>query len=101
MNAIETIFPKVRAELVRLLFADAASEFHLRELSRQSGLAIGTVQKEVSKLSNVELLIMRRDGNRLYFRANDGHPLFPELQGIAKKQPWVENRLARKPRKLK
>jgi hypothetical protein len=71
--------------MVRLLFTDPAKEFHLRELSRQSHLAIGTIQKEVCKLSEAELLVPRRDGNRLYFRANAGHLIFPELQGIAKK----------------
>lgn len=94
MSAIDVIFPKVRAELVRLLFADPAKEFHLRELSRLSSLAIGTVQQEVVKLSSAELLTSRRDGNRLYYRANTGHPIFPDLQGIALKTTGLRDQLA-------
>jgi DNA-binding transcriptional ArsR family regulator len=94
MSAIDVIFPKVRAELVRLLFADPAKELHLRELSRLSSLAIGTVQQEVVKLSAAELLTSRRDGNRLYYRANTGHPIFPDLQGIALKTTGLRDQLA-------
>lgn len=85
MNTIEVIFPKVRAEIIRLLFAQPGKEYHLRELSRLSHLAIGTIQKEVRKLSHIELLVSRRDGNRLYYRANTAHPICPDLQGIALK----------------
>jgi DNA-binding transcriptional ArsR family regulator len=85
VNVIQVLFPRARASLVRLLFADPAKEFHLRELARLSALSIGTLQAEVRKLSAAGLLISRRDGNRLYFRANTGHPVFPELQGLALK----------------
>lgn len=85
MQAIEVLFPKVRSELVRLLFADPASEYHLRELARRTRLAIGTIQKEVGRLTDAGLLTHRRDGNRLYIRANADHPIFPELHGIAQK----------------
>ena len=94
MSAIEVIFPKVRAEIMRLLFSDPAKEFHLRELSRLSDLALGTIQQEVSKLSRADLLVARRDGNRLYYRANTGHPIFSELQGIALKTTGLREQLA-------
>jgi predicted nucleotidyltransferase len=94
MSAIEVIFPKVRAEIMRLLFSDPAKEFHLRELSRLSSLALGTIQQEVSKLSRADLLVARRDGNRLYYRANTGHPIFSELQGIALKTTGLREQLA-------
>jgi predicted nucleotidyltransferase len=94
MRVLEALFPKVRAELVRLLFADPAKEFHLRELARLSHLAVGTLQKEVLKLSKAELLTSRRDGNRLYYRANASHPIFPDLQGIALKTTGLRDQLA-------
>lgn len=94
MSAIEVIFPRVRAELLRLLFADPAKEFHLRELCRLSELSIGTIQQEVGKLTAADLLVARRDGNRLYYRANTRHPIFPELQGIALKTTGLREQLA-------
>jgi len=83
----------VRAELVRLLFADSSRELHLRELSRLSQLALGTLQSEVRKLAAAELIVGRRDGNRLYYRANTAHPIFPELQGLALKTTGLREQL--------
>lgn len=94
MTAIEVIFPKVRAEILRLLFSDPSRQFHLRELSRHAGLALRTIQQEVAKLARADLLEARRDGNRLYYRANTAHPIFPELQGIALKTTGLREQLA-------
>ncbi len=94
MTAIEVIFPKVRAEILRLLFSDPARELHLRDLSRHAGLALRTIQQEVSKLAQAELLVARRDGNRLYYRANTAHPIFSDLQGIALKTTGLREQLA-------
>lgn len=94
MNVLETLFPKVRGEVLRLLFADPERALHLREIARLAGLAIGTVQGEVARLRAAELLLARRDGNRLYFRANREHPLFPELRGIALKTTGLRKQLA-------
>jgi predicted nucleotidyltransferase len=93
MSVIHTLFSKARAEVIRLLFADSSKEFHLRELVRLSGMAIRTLQNELSKLEAAELLLSRRDGNRLYFRANTDHPIFPELHGISLKTTGLADRL--------
>ena len=94
MSPIENIFPKVRAELLRLLFADPEQSLHLRDLARLSGLAVGTVQREIANMRDADLITERRDGNRLYFRANTAHPIFPELQGIARKTMGLGTQLA-------
>lgn len=94
MSVIEVIFPKARAEMLRLLFSDPGKELHLRELARLSGLALRTIQQEVGKLTSAELLVARRDGNRLYYRANTGHPIFPELHGISLKTTGLREQLA-------
>lgn len=93
MSSIEAIFPKVRAEILRLLFSDPAKEFHLRELARLSKLALGTIQQEVGRLQKADLLTARRDGNRLYYRANTQHPIFSELQGIALKTTGLREQI--------
>jgi DNA-binding transcriptional ArsR family regulator len=85
MSLLSVLFPQVRAEVLRLLFANAAQELHLRELTRRSGLTLGTVQDELEKLSKADLITNRRDGNRRYYRANASHPLFPDLQQLVLK----------------
>jgi predicted nucleotidyltransferase len=94
MSLLEILFPQVRAEVLRLLFADEGRELHLRELTRQSGLSLGTLQTEVEKLCTADLLLSRRDGNRLYFRANAAHPLFADLRQLVLKTAGLREVLA-------
>jgi predicted nucleotidyltransferase len=94
MKLLEVLFPHVRAEVLRLLFADEGRELHLRELTRQSGLSLGTLQTEVKKLCAADLLVSRRDGNRLCFRANAAHPLFTDLRQLVLKTAGLREVLA-------
>jgi predicted nucleotidyltransferase len=52
---------------------------------RRSGLSESAMRQELSKLVRLDLVRRRQDGNRVYFRANREHPLFPELQGLVLK----------------
>jgi predicted nucleotidyltransferase len=81
----EILSSRVKAEIFRLLFGLSARELHLRELGRQSGLAVGTVRQELQRLVRLELVTVRRDGNRVYFRANQEHPLYPEIHSLVLK----------------
>ena len=94
MSLLTVLFPHVRAELLRLLFADGSRELHLRELVRQSGLTLGTVQTEMEKLLSAGLLLDRRDGNRRYVRANAAHPLFSDLHNLVLKTSGLRDVLA-------
>jgi DNA-binding transcriptional ArsR family regulator len=91
---LSVLFPQVRAEVLRLLFAGAGRELHLRELTRQSGLGLGTVQDELEKLTRADLVTSRRDGNRRYYRANAAHPLFADLQQLVLKTSGLREVLA-------
>ena len=76
---------RVKAEVFRLLFGPAARELHVRELERQSGLSVSTVRQELKRLSRLNLVLVRKDGNRTYYRANSEHPLCPEIRGLVLK----------------
>ena len=76
---------RVRAEIFRLLFGVSAQELHMRELERRSGLAIGTIQQELRKLEGMDLLAVRRDGNRVYYSANTAHPLYRDIRNLVLK----------------
>ncbi len=94
MSLLHRLFPQVRAEVLRLLFASAERELHVRDLARQSGLSVKTVQNELAMLLEAELLLSRRDGNRRYYRANPGHPLFPDLRQLVLKTAGLRDVLA-------
>ena len=81
----EILSSRVKAEVFRLLFGLSAKELHLRELERQTGFALGTVRQELQRLVRLELVAARRDGNRVYYRANHEHPLYPEIHSLVLK----------------
>lgn len=86
MNILSLILSsKVRAEIFRLLFGVHDIELHMRELEREAGCTIGPVQSELKKLLGLQLVTARRSGNRLYYRANREHPLYPELHSLVLK----------------
>jgi len=57
----------------------------MRELERRSGLALGTIQQELKKLEGMELLVARRDGNRVYYSANAAHTLYQDIRSLVLK----------------
>jgi len=75
----EILSSRVRAEFFRIFFGIYSNEYHLREIERKSGFAIGTVRQEAKKL---ELITKRADGNRTYYKANRNHPLFLTLHNL-------------------
>lgn len=76
---------RVRAEMFRLLFGLDEKELHLREIERQASLSLGTIRQDLQKLVKLDLVTTRRDGNRLYYRANTDHPLYPEIRKLVLK----------------
>jgi DNA-binding transcriptional ArsR family regulator len=86
MNALaEILSSRVKAEIFRLLFGVDQRELHVREIQRQSGLSVGTVQQELRRLNRLGLIASRRDGNRMYFRANAEHPLATDIHNLVLK----------------
>lgn len=80
MNTLAQILSsKVRAEIFRILFGLLDGPLHMREIERRSGFTTGTVQQELKKLFSLDLVMKRKDGNRVYYQARKEHPLFPEI----------------------
>lgn len=86
MGALSDILSsRVRAEIFRLLFGLEEKELHLREMERQAHLSLSTIRQDLQKLVKLDLVATRRDGNRLYYRANIEHPLYPEIRKLVLK----------------
>jgi predicted nucleotidyltransferase len=82
----ELLSSKIRAEIFRILFGVASdASFHMREIERRTGFAIGTVQTELKKLKRLEVISEIKDGNRVYYRANTAHPLYPDIRNLVLK----------------
>jgi predicted nucleotidyltransferase len=84
-TAIEWLLPEVRKKVLALLLTSPQQSWHLRDIARKTGSAIGTVQRELAGLAQAEIIIRRKDGNRTYYQANTGCPILPELSGLLRK----------------
>ncbi len=86
MNLLsEILSSRGRAEIFRMLYGVSDKPLHLREIQRRSGLTIAPVQQEMKKLTRMELVTRRRDGNRVYYQANRSNPLYEDLHRIVLK----------------
>src|SRR5205807_45140 len=82
---LEVLFPQVRADLIRLLFRPPHKERYVRELMRDSGLSLSTIQQELLRLSALQLVMSRSNGYHRFYRANFRHSLFSDLVHLVQK----------------
>src|SRR3954467_5001916 len=86
MNTLSRLLSsRVQAEVFRLLFGLREEPLHLREITRQAGLAVGTVRQELERLVDLGLIEARKDGNRRLFMAVRSHPLHPDIRSMVLK----------------
>jgi DNA-binding transcriptional ArsR family regulator len=79
------LFPRVRRAVLTLLMMNPDKRWHLREIARRTGGAVGTVRRELKGLADCGIVTESRDGNRTYYQANTQCPIYPELAGLIRK----------------
>ena len=86
MNMLTKIVSsRVRSEIFRILFGAKDVELHIREIERRSGLSESNVRRELRNLESIDLVCRRKDSNRVYYRANEDHPLYRDIHNIVLK----------------
>jgi predicted nucleotidyltransferase len=82
----DVLFGKSRGAILALLYERPEQSFYYRQLTREvNGVSPGTLQRELSTLSQIGLIIRSTLGNQVFYQANRSHPLFPELRGLLAK----------------
>ena len=84
-TAIEWLFPPARRKVLALLLVGPQVRWHLRDVARRTGLALGTVRRELKGLVQAGILTEVRDGNRTYYQADTGCPVIPDLTALMRK----------------
>ena len=74
-----------RKKVLSLLLLHPDTDYHVRELARQTNTAAGTLHKELSRLAGAGLLLRKTVGNQVRYQANQQCPVFPELAGLLRK----------------
>ncbi len=79
------ITSKTRIKLLIRFFVNPDSRAYLRELSTEFNLSSNSVREELNQLSQSNLLKSEKLGRKIYYQANQSHPLFPELKSMVSK----------------
>lgn len=95
MNKLALLFhSEIRAEMLRLLFGARQREMYRAEIIGHTPFAQASVEEELQKLVDLELLTTVKDGNRRYYSANRTHPIYPDLHAIVLKTSGLKDLLA-------
>ena len=80
---IETLISsKTRIKLLLKFFLNSSNSSYLRGLESEFGESSNSIRLELNKLENAGLLTSNQEGNKKYFRANTGHPLYGDINSI-------------------
>lgn len=79
------LFGKTRGEVLGLLYGQTTERFYLRQIVRYVGGGVGTVQRELKKLTNGGLLVRTEIGNQVFYQANSLSPVFAEVKALVTK----------------
>jgi predicted nucleotidyltransferase len=81
-TAIDAIFPKTRQTVLSACLLRPEKWWYLSDLANYLKVTPSTLQRELASLAESDLLETRKDGNRVYYKANISHPIVPDLQSL-------------------
>ena len=85
MSIAPCLFSDSQTRLLPWLFGQPARSYHLSELRRLTSLGSATLQRELNRLVDSQLVLSTRVGNLRCFQANTQSPVFAELVAITHK----------------
>lgn len=88
------LFPGYRRSVLGLLLLHPEESLHGREIARRTGLASGTLNRELSMLVDAGLLKSERRGNQVLYSAERACPIYEEVASILRKTSGVADVLA-------
>ena len=79
------LFGAYRHRVLSLLLLRPGDRFHLRMVSRLTGVPAGSLHRELKQLAEAGLVVAERSGNQLLYSANEQSPVFHELSAVLDK----------------
>ena len=84
------IASKVRIKLLTRFFFNPGTRAYLRELANEFQVSSNAVREEINQLTKTGLLNSEKSGRNILYKANDQHPLFPELKSMVSKAMGID-----------
>jgi DNA-binding transcriptional ArsR family regulator len=79
------LFGVYRHRVLSLLFLRPGDSFHVRMISRLTGIPAGSLHRELRQLAEAGLLSAEPIGNQIHYSANEASPVFDELAAVLEK----------------
>lgn len=81
MNSLMKLFPNEAIVKVLTMFLSHPDEtYYQASVVKESGFALIQVQRALKRLLESGIIEKARSGNRIYYKANQGHPAFHDLK---------------------
>ena len=84
------ISSKTRIKLLTRFFFNPATRSYLRELANEFNVSTNSVREELNQLTKTKLLSSKKSGRQVFYKANQNHPLFPELKSMVAKVMGID-----------
>jgi len=84
------IASKTRIKLLIRFFFNPETKSYLRELAKEFNISTNSVREELNQLTKTKLLKSKKNGRQVYYSADTGHPLFPELKSMVSKVMGID-----------
>jgi predicted DNA-binding protein YlxM (UPF0122 family) len=84
------ISSKTRIKLLVRFFFNPSTRSYLRELANEFNVSTNSVREELNQLTKTELLTSQKSGRQVLYKANQEHPLFPELKSMVSKVMGID-----------
>jgi len=84
------ISSKTRIKLLVRFFFNPSTRSYLRELANEFNVSTNSVREELNQLTRTELLTSQKSGRQVFYKANQKHPLFPELKSMVIKVMGID-----------
>ncbi|MGA2251010.1 nucleotidyltransferase domain-containing protein [Terracidiphilus sp.] len=89
----DLLFGQTRGRVLALLYGMPDQTFFVRQIAREIGTSVGSVQRELETLSKVGLLNRTTIGRQVFYQANIHHPAFAELRSLIAKTSGIFHQL--------
>src|ERR1700704_3147764 len=84
-SSLTALFPQVRQGVLAATLGQPDKWWYLSELADRLGTTPSSLQRELSSLVASGILVHRREGTRVYFKAEAQSPVFRDLQQLFEK----------------
>jgi uncharacterized protein len=89
----DLIFGQTRGRVLALLYGMPDQTFFVRQIAREIGTSVGSVQRELETLSEVGLLNRTTIGRQVFHQANSRHPAFADVRSLIAKTSGIFHQL--------